>query len=50
MIELELLKTALLLGGLVLLGGCYGFLRNSASLPTGVRCGSPALPVTDFNA
>ena len=50
MIELELLKTALLLGGLIFLAVATGFSTKSASLPTGVRCGLPALPVTDFNA
>ena len=32
MIELELLKTALLLGGLILLGGCYGILYEIGKL------------------
>ena len=32
MIELELLKTALLLGGLILLGGCYGILYGIGKL------------------
>ena len=32
MIELELLKTALLLGGLILLGGCYGVLYGIGKL------------------
>lgn len=32
MIELELLKTALLLGGLVLLAGCYGILYGIGKL------------------
>jgi hypothetical protein len=31
-IELELLKTALLLGGLILLGGCYGILYGIGKL------------------
>ncbi len=32
MIELELLQTALLLGGLILLGGCYGVLYGVGRL------------------
>ena len=32
MIELELLKTALLLGGLIFLGGCYGILYGIGKL------------------
>lgn len=32
MIELELLKTALLLGGLILLAGCYGVLYGIGKL------------------
>ncbi len=43
MIELELLKTALLLGGLILLAGCYGILYGIGRL-----AGRPTIQLAGF--